>query len=268
MRTRLLLLSCVLSGLACGGLGPSVDPQTAIRPLCDTTSAGLDGDLPIVDAAPSDPGDGVAVVLRADGGVQVDGRPGDDADLSALLAEQLELQRLLRGRDAGGVKLAVERDVPAERVARVVAALESAGQTELTLVAWSGARREAARYPDPAYAAELHEALTHANPAERATLIAARMAQEIKLCPPASNVFQAIAAASPDMRCELFAVGLSEALPSCPLTDGDRVVTLAQVMVEPSGEHPPTTHRMRTAPLLASLAAEPDAPWHRVWGRW
>lgn len=69
-----------------------------------------------------------------------------------------------------------------------------------------------------------------------------------------------MANASPDTRCELAAAGLSRALPSCVATDGDAVLTLTQLLVEPRLTHAPTSIRLTLDPE-APLEYDADRPW-------
>jgi hypothetical protein len=57
-------------------------------------------------------------------------------------------------------------------------------------------------------------------------------------------------------------VGLEEALPSCPLTDGDRLVTLVQVMATPPDPRMPAV--LAWDPAAAPLAVDPGARWADV----
>lgn len=257
---RGLVVVVGLWALACSGL--SVDPATVLKPACDLGTLSIGAPLPTADLPPKSVGE-VAVQLTV-GGARVGWRRVDGPGLADALREQAEQQRAL-GRKPDSLSVAIAADVPVERVRELLQGAHDAGFTELRVGLWTSRSVELPPYVDPAYGAEVQAKLAEAPPNQRQMHAAMEMEGLVTACPPAKRAFEAVAVASPDLRCVLFAKGLEEALPSCPLTDGDKVLTLTQVLVQPAPGEVPTEVRLRITPLTEPpVQAEAGATWGSV----
>lgn len=221
MKPRFALPVAAAFALACGG-GASVDPVAHLQPLCDAPMAPRGLRLPERPGATGALPEGIGLELTPEE-TRIDSI-GLYTTLPTQLAESLAIR-------PGPLRVFADAGLPAPRVIEALSAANEAGFREAWLVVDNGRDLQLPPYLDPAYAADFEARLGGLDPSQRATLAARELSDLLRLCPPGMEVFNAVAHAAPESRCELFAYGLSEALPSCPLTSGDKVVTLTQVIV-------------------------------------
>lgn len=250
-----------LMGLACGG-GASVDPVTHLEPLC---SAGKDGvgtaDLVTLDVPSASMPPGPKVRLGEE--LTFDGLPVTVDGLRDALQGSIDMAALM-GESTLDVVLLVEANTPLLRVQDVGRALREGGVSTISLAVATSEPWPKVDYPDPAFAEQFKVTLANASPDMRQMHAAREIQSLIVACPGAQRAFEAVAHASPDMKCILMAHGLSEALPSCPLTDGDAVLTAFQVLAEPSSATRPGLLKPTLDPAGTAVPVPADATWAAI----
>jgi hypothetical protein len=261
MKSAIYLVAApaVVAVLGCGGLAASVAPGDHLRAVCDAQPAvAIPDDLalvPITSGAPVPRG--VPIEVRAKG-LLVDGRNVAAADLRAEVARSAQL----RGERVAVV--VVDPELSASSGIEVLVAARDAGLADIAVVGASGEPWDLPPWPDPALAEEVLAELAGQDPATRAVLLAERMQGAVAACPGAADTFAAVAHAAPEQRCPILAVGLDESLPTCLLTDADRVTTLAQVAVTPTRATPPAVLRFTLDPAGAPISMGAEAQWRDV----
>lgn len=250
------------------GCGSSVDPAAHLQPICE---AGTFQVTPFQAAVPSldQPGREIpaAPLLeltpseRRVEGVAYD---TDRHVLGALTEARSMGTRMaeIRGEDPPEAPLllvAADASLPTSRVLDELSRAHAAGFRRAQLLGWSRDAVTLPDPPDPAFAATMEQELAARSPAERAMHLAQTFEDEIWLCPGANEAFRAVASAPAEHKCILMAKGLEEALPSCPLTDHSRVVTLVHVMGTPWYDHLPASVEVRLDPEAPRPSAE--SPW-------
>jgi len=244
--------------LACGGV--SVDPGTQMAPVCKL-AGGLDlqGDLVQLDAPVVELSDGIQLRVTAEGTYVGWMQAEDAAALTAKLREEVEVTWMLAARTGKGdsvpLLVTIAPDAPATRVGEVLRAAHAAGIPSVDLIVWSETPLDLPPYPDPAYAEALKAKLALAAPDVRQVVAAEEISGLITLCPGMQRAFEAIAHAAPDQRCTLITAGMAEALPTCVATDGDKVLTAFQVISEPPGGFAPTAVRVDLDPEATPIEA-------------
>jgi len=255
--------------LACGGLGVSVDPQAHLEPLCELSQVVgpftelAQAEVPVRELEPS-----VLVAVTADG-MTVDWRMmGTPDQIREGLDEALAAGKAVAERTGAawepGITLLIGPEVPASQALLALRLGHEAGVEAFDLVVWSTQPLVTPPYPDPNYGAELEARLAEVAPDHRASIAAMELEGLVRLCPGAMNTLQAVGMASPDMRCQLMAAGLAEALPSCVATNGDRVLTATQVLLQPSSPWSPTAIRVTVDPEASALTVEDGATWAQL----
>lgn len=255
MRRLSLPLSLgLLFSLACFCGGPSVDTEAHLRQVCAEGGE-------VITKTPLLPLDRASTPLPSL--VRLELQPGEalvdgweealsPEHLSQTLAERAEQARLLGEYSDtpfdGTLLLLVSPEVPASEVRDAVHHAHAGGFVSLALAFRSPEPHELPPYPDPAYAAELQARLADVPLDTRQMIAAEELSGLIALCPPAQEVFSAIAVVSADQKCELIARGMDEALGPCVATDADAVVTALHVLSEPSSTHRPTVLRLGLDP--------------------
>jgi hypothetical protein len=213
--------------LACGG-GSSVDPEAHLNAVCaDVWPVTNRHRLPEVDRAPRRPDPGPILYVDAQG-FRFDWDLVDDDQLTSALSERLQ-----SGLPTEVVWLAPSDDASPARVGAGLAAIAGAGKKAALILA-SNTEIQVPEAPSPAYAQEFQERLNAVSADMRQMIIAQEISGLVMLCPSGQEVFEAVANVSPDHKCQLIAAGLKEALPSCPLTNGDDVVSAMQVVLGPT----------------------------------
>ncbi len=249
--------------LACGG-GASVDPVAHLEPLCALPMVPGVTELATVSGVATTPLEGTLVVVSKDG-YRVDWHEqGDASVLQTELMHAYEMQKELSrysGKPVGPPNIAAEPGVSARDVGVALKLAHQSGYTEARLLFTTGEDLGLPEPLDPAFADELRTELDALDPAERQMRLAEIVEGEIALCPPAQETFAAVAAAPADMKCLLIARGMAEALPSCPLTDGDRVLTLMNVVSRPSYDKPIVSV---TVTLDETADGLPEGSWQEV----
>jgi hypothetical protein len=138
-------------------------------------------------------------------------------------------------RSVGGtLQVVIASDAPGADLAALVHAAQPAGIGRLQFVVDSIVPVDVPPWPDAAYAADLRARLDAAPGNVRDQTLALELEGLTTRCPGAQEVFEAVGQAPPDVRCALLTAGLAEVLPSCPATDGDKVLTATQLMLRPS----------------------------------
>lgn len=213
-------------------------------------------DVPPVDLAP-----GIKLEVRTDG-LRVGDETVEPAQLGDRLRSAAEMADVLGSPRA--ILLLVAPEVEAARVVDVLATAQAAGIARVSLVGRSTVARELPPFPDPELGAELTAELGSSTPSDRAMLLAQHISDEIRLCPGATEVFSAVSNVTPDQRCTLVALGLDESLPTCLLTDVDRVLTVVQVALQPLDPMRPTAVVLDLDPAAQALAVAPTVPWREL----
>lgn len=209
--------------LACGGA--SVPPRAHLEAVCATVPFAADVGRLAETELPARPVDGVAWVV---------GDPESGANALAL--------SVATGQP---VVLVPTAATPASALLEALRAMEDRGSA--VIVVDSGTEVVVPASPDPTYEADLRGRLTH--PDMRGGQLADELQGLLFLCPPASEMFSAVAFASPEAKCQLLAAGLEEVLPNCPFTSADQVITAIQVA---NGPWPGTLQR---STITLNLAA-------------
>lgn len=237
MRTMrgVLVVGAVIAILGCGGLrGDALRQATegscgdfaVVAPRVELVQ--LDRELPPPELA-------VSVELGAEW--SIDGAMvGTDLDaLHQALVDKATTAKELSERAGPGfafegeLLLLVPPDTPARTVLQVLEVAHRARFTEVRFVV----RTRPSDEPDlldAANAADLRARLEGRPPDMTQVLLAEEMSELVAACPGAQRTFSAVARASADMKCPLLMAGLADALPRCPLTDGEKVITLAQLI--------------------------------------
>ncbi|MEZ4320579.1 MAG: hypothetical protein R3F61_24065 [Myxococcota bacterium] len=241
--------------LACGGV--SVEPRAHLEQVCAAAgSVFVVGPLVTVDLPKTDPS-ALAIVEIEPGGATFEGGLSDQA-----LTEAVERARSVAqysGQEVV-VALAIAPETPIDTVWAALTEVHDLGVTGVELLFHTSQALSVPPYPDPAYAADLKSRISSVDAPTRMMKVAEEMESLVTLCPGAQMTFQAIANASPESKCVLMAAGLGESLPSCPLTSGDKVVTLAQIITEPGPDGPITAVSITLDP-----GAEPFALGEGTW---
>lgn len=267
-RLHLPLSLGLLFSLACFCGGPSVQPAAHLQQVCAegglvmSSTALLPLDRPS-EALPSV----VRVELRPELTL-VDGwEESSPEGLGEALAERAERARALSAHSdppfEGRLLLMVSPEVSAEVVRDTVHRAHAAGFSALDLAYRSPEAHDLPPYPDPEYAAELKAQLADVPLDTRQTLAAREISDLLALCPPAQDVFAAVAHAAPESKCELLALGMDEALTPCLATDGDAVLTALHLLSEPSGTHRPTVVRVGLDPD-SEVLVEAEGTWSEL----
>lgn len=265
MRTRLFSAACLslllAFALACGG-GASVAPREHVTALCGLTEI-PDGVSLVRTNEPHDPVPlSVPWVGVSAAGVLIDGVVVDNQTLATELQQKSEAMKLFNADSSARLVLLADAGTPASVALGVLSAASELGFTHVHVAFESDDRGDQPAAPDPDYEAQLRGRIHGVPASERAFLLATELSELLALCPLGLEMFTAIAMAVPEHKCPLIAAGLEEALPSCPLTNGDKVITAVQVMLTPSTSRQVVVVEAPIATLTLSSAG--DASWGEV----
>ena len=192
------LTICMLLALACASptLRADVEAACAGQPVL-SVPAGMG--LLTLDTAPREPSLAITITVGPSE-LTVD---GDYYELAAIeghlraQAEQAEKVAQLTGGSASDhVNVLASSDAPARTLVEVLQASHRAGFANASLVGWSTTPAATAAYFDPAFAADFEAEVGPMAPEVRGLMILDRVLAETKYCPPAKQVFHAVANAA------------------------------------------------------------------------
>lgn len=248
--------------LACAGWG-TVDAAAHLEPLCEASEGAVAGELVQLERPAKKLPEGVQIEVGGAQGIVLDKRAVHPEGLDQALGDALANAQALR---AGPTDLQISAD-PAtnpEFIGYLLQVSAAHGYRTAHFVVGSSERYPIFEYPDPEYAIDLKVRLNGMTPMQRNVVLAEELDGLIPLCPGAQQVFKALATSSPHTKCVLLAHGLGESLPSCIATDGNKVITAAQIAIEP---------RSRYLPTSFPVPLDPENPIEvpegvKTWGDW
>lgn len=241
-------LSVLALALGCAGLRGSTVPRAHMDLVCDAHrpwAGAPEVSLAPVALAPATipAGPAIAATVR---GVSVEGGgwvPWQPEAIASALAEGFTDEA-----QPSAVNVYLGSDVQVRRVVLLLEQLQRAGLDHLRLVARSLQPLPIPASPDPSLAVRVRAQLDGLEPPQRVAALLRWVEAESWRCPAASAALAASLDAPAEQRCTLAAEGLVAALPGCPLADGDRFLTLAQLMHPPRADTRPTALQLRLDP--------------------
>ena len=266
-RAPLLFAAAVLTiGLACGGASLSVDPLTHLESVCESSGViPVTTDLVQIDL-PAKPLD-LASLVRMDGsttyvdGVRLTGPLLDE--LQRIDGLNTAIAGLSRAAPPAVLLIEASANVPNSQIVATLKTASLTGFETVHLLVSSNEAVPTVSYPDPHYAADLKSRIDALPPEQVATTLAIEFETLLAYCPDAEAAFQAVAYASPDLRCTILAHGLAESLPYCLLTNGDQVISAAQLMLQPRSQWTPTALTLSLTPNGTPLSLQ-GATWEDI----